>query len=219
MIKSIASGSAGAALLSGMQPLYKKLVKMVASIGNICLVSEDMLYKWHFIRYDMPLLYRNHTSCLYTNCAFCANLVRSGCHKHCLKCGAGTYIHCSPLLPGLLNAEAVRPCSTDCLTIPWYYRETCSNFKRLSLNNYLKNFKTVFSPNGIYHFEVLEGLEKGLSAGERPCHVCASVDYEIYRSCSSQSSFDIKAPCGKIAGELASYYKKQSGDSVNTVNF
>ena len=158
----------------------------------------------------MPELYKRHTSALYMNCVFCANLVRSKCHGNCLKCRQGTYIHCSPLLPGALDFDPKHPYSVDGLALPWYYRETCGNFERLPPQHYFRNLFIAFSSNEISNFEVLEGLEKGLSAGEKPCHICASVDYGLYRKCCGQGDFDLFTPCRQITGELGSYYHKHS---------
>lgn len=208
MTKTSIADIIGTTLPMRLQPMIKSIMKTMASIGSICVFSEDTVYKWHIIRDYMPKLYKLHTSELYANCVFCANLVRAGCHRHCLKCSSGTYIHCSPLLPGILYYETSYPYSMNSLTVPWYYMETCSSFKRLPSNNYLKNFKVALSSIGIYNFEVLEGLGKGLSAGEKPCHVCASIDYELYKKCSCQEDFDTCTPCHKIVTELANIYQK-----------
>lgn len=191
-------------------PIIKGFVKSMTSLGSICILSEDMVYKRHFVRDYMPALYRQHTSELYANCVFCANLVRSGCHRHCLKCGIGTYIHCNPLLPGILFYDTSRPYRKDNLSVPWYYRETCSSFRRLPQNHYFKNLHVALSSMDINNFEVLEGLEKGLSAGEKPCHVCASMDYELYKKCSGQGDFNVSTPCYRITSELSALYQKQA---------
>lgn len=212
MIKTPEIDMLNASLPMRLLPLLRRFFKTIASIGIICAISEDTVYKWHFVQDYMPELYKQHTSKLYANCVFCANLVRSCCHRHCLKCSIGTYIHCNPLLPGILYYEAKHPYSMDRLTVPWYYREACSSFMRLPQNHYFKNLHVAFSSIDIYNFEVLEGLEKGLSAGEKPCHVCASMDFALYRKCSGQGDFDVSTPCHKITEELSAIYQKQ--DSV-----
>lgn len=210
MIKTSVADMMDASLPMRMLPVFKRLIKKVNSIGSICVLPEDTIYKWHFIRDYMPELYKQHTSELYMNCVFCANLVRSGCHRHCLKCSAGTYIHCSPLLPGIIYHGAGYPYSMEPQSVPWYYRETCSSFKRVPPKHYFRNLHIVPGSTGIYNFEVLEGLEKGLSAGEKPCHVCASVNYELYRKCSGQQDFDTSTPCRKITAELGTFYQEQA---------
>jgi hypothetical protein len=110
----------------------------------------------------------------------------------------------------MLYYETSYPYNLDCLTVPWYYKETCSHFRRLPQSSYFRNLNVIFSSVGIYNFEVLEGLVKGLSAGERPCHVCASIDYDIYRRCLEQDDFNPHIPCGLIASELSELYRAQS---------
>lgn len=210
MIKTPVADIMYSTLPMRLLPMIKKLTNVIASLRTSCVLSEDSVYKWHFRRDYMPDLYRQHTSELYANCIFCVNLVRSGCHRHCLKCGIGTYIHCSPPLPGILYYETRHPYIVDSLTVPWYYKETCSSFKRLPPNHYFRNLHVALSSIDIYNFEVLEGLEKGLSSGEKPCHICASMDYELYRKCSGQGDFDVSTPCHKITKELSAIYQKQA---------
>jgi len=212
MLKTTAENFTEAIPITRLLSIYKKLIQSVSALGSFCILSEDTVYKKIFIRDFMPELYKQHTSGLYMNCVFCANLVRSKCHSNCLKCCQGTYIHCSSLLPGLLDFDTRHHYCMDILTLPWYYRETCSSFERLPPRNYFRNLFVAFSSNEIYNFEVLEGLEKGLSAEERPCHICASVDYELYKKCCGQGDFDLFTPCSKIIGELGSYYHEHSAD-------
>lgn len=206
MIKSSSAGTAAATMSYRLQPVIRKLVGFFSSTSNIKLFSEDTIYKWHFIRNYMPELYKQHILKQYENCVYCKNLKGTGCVKHCFKCSAGTYIHSSPLLPGTLYSETYYPNNSNMPAIPWYYKKACQSFIRLPQNSYFKNFGTVFSSTGIYNFEVLEGLEKGLSAGERPCHVCASTNYEIYKKCSAQKSFDPYSPCNKVNSELSGIF-------------
>jgi len=177
----------------------------IASLKLTSFFSEDTVYKWHFVcRYKYEL-YLKHTLARYANCIFCSRLKRSNCHRHCLKCTAGTYIHCSPLLPGLLYFERSYPFNSE-LAVPWFYKNTCSSFKRLSSFSYLRNFYISHPFIGIQNLEVFEGLEKGLSSGERPCHVCAFIDFNIYKKCSEAKDFDKFSPCRKISSRLQSFY-------------
>lgn len=178
----------------------------LASLRITSFFSEDTIYKWHFIRRYRSELYIKHNITQYANCIFCSRLKKSNCHKHCLKCTAGTYIHCSPLLPGLMYFERSYPFNNDHLAVPWYYKKTCSSFKRLSSLNYLSNLYISHASIGIHNLEVLEGLEKGLSSGERPCHVCALIDYDIYRNCCDNEGFDKYSPCRKISSQLKDIY-------------
>lgn len=197
---------ANAAISERISVLLRDFEKLISAVKGINLRTEDSAYKWKFIRKFMPELYKSHTSELEINCAFCENLVRSSCHKHCLKCRAGTYVHCSPLLPGMLYNNAVSPDSLNDEYIPWYYKNACMNFKRLELKNYFRNFIIPMSPFTIDNFEVLEGLSSGLSSGEKPCRICACVDYDMYKACSSHKDFDKTTPCDRIATLMASKY-------------
>lgn len=180
--------------------------KLVSSVKGLNLRNEDSAYKWEFTRRFMPALYKTHVSEMDMNCAFCENLVRTSCHKYCLKCRVGTYVHCSPLLPGMTYYDTARPGSSGGEPVPWYYKNTCSKFKRLDKKNYFRNFIIPMSSYTIDNFEVLEGLSRGISSGEKPCRVCACVDYEIYKACSGYKGFDKTTPCERIAALMATRY-------------
>lgn len=214
MLKATVDNCTESILISRLIPVFRKLMQSVSALGSFPVLTEDSVYKRNFIHDFMPELYSQHTSALYMNCVFCVNLVRSKCHSNCLKCCHGTYIHCGSLFPGLLDFNTRHPDCMDRLILPWYYRETCCSFERLPPRNYFRNLYVAFSSNEICNFEVLEGLEKGLSSGERPCHICASVDYELYRKCSGQGDFDNSIPCHRINDELSSYYHKYSADCL-----
>ena len=93
-------------------------VRIAASIRRILLklssfrlsdmLSDDMKYALYFYRNYLPQLYRRHIKKNTRNCLFCSRLVKSECHRYCFKCSAGTYIKCSPPLPGLLYASSVQ---------------------------------------------------------------------------------------------------------------
>lgn len=183
--------------------LIKKAYKKVPSV-----IPEDIAYKWSFISKCMPALYERHTRELYSNCIFCSNLVRSDCHKYCLKCSCGTYIHCAPALPTIISESTVHQSTcAEKITRPWFYRETCSKFSRLPKSRYFKNLYSPLSAISIYNYEALEGLEKGLLSGKRPCHICASLDYDIYRTCLTQEDFSITSKCTKIFSAVSSFYQ------------
>ncbi len=186
--------------------LYRRLRGVIGLILNSDILTGDFKYVWHFVRYFKNKLYERHIDENYINCVFCSNLVRTGCHRHCLKCGVGTYIRCSPSLPGILYNEPTEKEDSDNLRTPWYFKETCSHFKRLPSKKYFKNLHSALSQAGIYDFEVLEGLENGLAAGSKPCHVCAAADYELYKRCSAQEGFEADVPCNRVNAELKSFY-------------
>ncbi len=185
----------------------KKLKNAMAAFSISRILSEDTHYKRYFLKSYLPELCRQHTDKHYANCVFCANLIKSGCHKYCLKCSVGTYIRCSPALPGAIFIEPLYPYESECLPIPWYYKKTCYHFRRLSPDKYRRNLCSMLSPIAIYNMEILEGLEKGLCSGEKPCHICSSVDYELYRECLKQRGFNPSAPCHRIREKLKKVYE------------
>ena len=188
--------------------LIKKLYRTVSSFNPITLLSDDSQYKLYFLKVYLPELYRKHTCEEYASCIFCANLVRSRCHSNCLKCSVGTYIRCSPSLPGLIYKESSYP-DDESMPVPWYYRKPCYHFKRLSQAQYHKNIYSMLSAAAVFHFEILEGLETGLCADSKPCHICASVNYNLYRECSGQEDFDENTPCHRIKEELKGIFESQ----------
>ena len=214
MLKSITTELTTTIISVHLSSITKKFSTALDSIRNFCLFSEDTIYKHRFINEYMPLLYKKHTTAMYSNCVFCNQLVKSGCHKQCFKCAIGNYPHCSSLLPGLLNCGSIYPYNGDTLKVPWYYTQTCCSFSRLPQENYFRNFITAFSSSAIFNFEVLESLERGLLSGEKPCHVCASTNYEIYKKCTGQGDFHTFSPCHKIVDELADYYQNQNSNNV-----
>lgn len=189
--------------------LLKRLFRAVSSFSPVSLLSDDAQYKWHFIKEYMPELYQKHTSEEYASCIFCANLVRSRCHSNCLKCSAGTYIRCGPSMPGVICKESTYPDDAESMPVPWYYKKPCYHFIRLPQTRYHKNIYSMLSPAGIFHFEILEGLETGLCSDKKPCHICASVNYNLYRECSGQEDFEENTPCHRIKSELKDIYESQ----------
>lgn len=210
MIKTHAANITDSNLSERIITLLKRLIKAIMMFRPITVLSEDMQYKLYFIREYMPKLYWQHTIRNHVNCIFCANLVKSRCHRHCLKCASGTYIKCGPPLPGAIFGEAPVVDEGDRLSIPWYYRKPCEDFRRLRPDNYCKNLYPILSTICIYHYEVLEGLENGLSWGMKPCHVCASVNYDVYKKCTSQQGFDVSTPCYRITDVLHDIYRNDA---------
>lgn len=187
----------------------KKLFRSAASFGPASLLTDDAQYKRHIIREYLPGLYQKHTYEEYASCIFCVHLVRSRCHSNCLKCSVGTYIRCAPSLPGAIYKESGYCDETENIPVPWYFRKPCYHFNRLPPAQYHKNIYSMFSPVGIHHLEILEGLETGICSDTKPCHICASVDYEIYRKCSGQEEFNENTPCHKIKTELEEIFDSQ----------
>ena len=85
----------------------RNILRRIQSLKLSDMLSEDMKYRLYFFRSYLPELYRRHIKKNYRNCLFCSRLVKTGCHKYCLKCSAGTYIKCCPPLPGFLYDVAI----------------------------------------------------------------------------------------------------------------
>jgi hypothetical protein len=215
MLKKIRPAHLGIILMNYLILFIKELVNILHKFLSINFYTDDMIYKKKFIKKFMPYLYERHISDLHSNCVYCANLVRSNCHKHCLKCSTGTYVHCSPLLPGILYYENKHPYNMNNESIPWLYKNTCTYFKRLDANNYFKNFKVPFSWVTIYNYEILDGLMNGIFCDEKPCHICATIDYQLYKNCFTQKGFDKKTPCTRIAAEIASRYNNVPNTGIS----
>jgi len=113
------------------------------------------------------------------------------------------------VLPGAIYKESAYSEDSDKIQVPWYYKKPCRQFRRLPLYKYHRNIYPLFNSVGIHHIEILEGLESGLCSDIRPCHICASVDYDIYRKCSAQDDFNENTPCQKIKAELKRIYESQ----------
>ncbi|HOQ06253.1 MAG TPA: hypothetical protein PK127_00470 [Clostridiales bacterium] len=210
MIRSVTGVVSKHELLVRISITARKALNRLLSFRPGSLLSEDMKYQLYFYRSYLPELYRRHVKRNQKNCLFCSRLVKSGCHRYCLKCSAGTYIKCCPPLPGLLYAVPVHADDEDALPVPWYFKKTCSGFKRLPLYRYWRNLYSVFPSIAMNNYEALEGLERGLSSGTRPCHICATVDYGLYRRCMSQPDFNAASPCTRIANELKKAYMSRN---------
>ena len=81
--------------------MFRKILKKVKSFNLACILSEDANTSSGFHELSagpVPQAYKEELQKL--PLLFQADKV--GCHRYCLKCGAGTYIQCSPPLPGLL---------------------------------------------------------------------------------------------------------------------
>jgi hypothetical protein len=193
----------GTTVSAGLDTVLTQGIDLLRKVYQELFRNEDILFEKYFKTEFMPSLYDIHTAEQSANCIFCSRLETSSCHKHCLKCSKGTYIRCSPLLPGILCYEDTPGHSSEA-PLPWLYKEPCRHFARLNREIYYKNLLSHTSWIRLYNFEVLEGLSNGLVTGERPCHICAAVDYEIYKDCLMAGETCTDSPCYKISGMVSS---------------
>ncbi len=203
MIKSTAINTYGQDFIRRFLHYIVKALKQLASFRPKDLLSEDIRYDIYFHRTFIPDLYGRHAASDSSNCLFCRHLVKSVYHRHCLVCSKGTYDNCYLPFPDILFEDA----GNECMFKPWYFMKTCGSFERLPKRQYSRNLHFLFSSITIRSHETLEGLENGLVSGIRPCHICASVDYDLYRRCKRQGDFDISSPCPRIKKELSHIYE------------
>lgn len=193
-------------LMTKIAYAIRKVIRAFVLFKPWNLLSDDIKYNIYYHRSFIPDLYKRHASEKYSNCLFCRNLIKSELHKYCLICSKSTYNKCYLPLPGLLYEDLVSSDNEDILQKPWYFMKTCSSFERLPQKHYSRNLHFLFSSITIQNYEVLEGLENGVSSDIRPCYVCASVDYELYKKCKRQDDYDICSPCPKVKYELGDVY-------------
>lgn len=187
----------------------RKVIRALVSFKPKDLLSEDIRYNIYFRRSFIPELYSRHTASKKANCLFCSNLTKSVYNRYCLICSKGTYDNCYLPLPDILYEGFASPESNNVMLKPWYFMKTCSCFERLPERQYSRNLRFPFSSITIHNQEALEGLENGLLSGSRPCYICASVDYDVYKRCRRQGDFDISSPCPCIKRELDYTYENR----------
>ncbi len=165
---------------------------------------DDSKYRKFFKEITGPEIYSKHISSGLVCCAFCSSLAQSHCHKFCFKCKKKVYTSCSPLLPGTFDYDSSYLNNSGTEATPWLYKTPCTGFERLVDTNYFRNFSTFSSSITVANFEVLEGIFMGITRNKRPCHICASVNMDIYTNCNEKDVENI--PCKKILQEIAKKY-------------
>lgn len=184
-----------------------KAIRAIISFRPRNLLSDDIRYSIYFHGTFIPELYIKHDADKNANCLFCHHLTKSEYHRYCLICSKGTHDNCYLPLPDVLYEDLATPDNKESLLKPWYFMKTCSSFERLPKKQYSRNLRFLFSSITIHNYEALEGLEKGILSGIRPCYICASVDYDLYRRCKRQGDYDICSPCPIIKRELEHVYE------------
>lgn len=168
--------------------------------------NNDRKYKKYFISHTGRELYTLHIQSNFICCAFCCHLTRSSCHNYCFSCKKNCYGECGPLLPGSFPFTGENIEKVEVEKIPWVFKIPCTSFERLRSHNYFRNFNS-FSPTiAVTNFEVIEGIFTGLSRGKKPCHLCASVDLEIFNNCSNSSKAHGDEACSHVLDEISNKY-------------
>ncbi|MDP4094230.1 MAG: hypothetical protein Q8920_12820 [Bacillota bacterium] len=168
--------------------------------------NDDRIYIKQFNKLTGPKIYQMHLNEYLISCAFCSHLSKSSCHEYCFKCSKGVYLDCSFLLPGTFSFSSAYFDNSDDHQ-PWIFKTPCSNFERLPENKYFRNFSTLSKSKTAANYEALEGIFTGLSRGKRPCHICASVNMEIYDNCSCSSASAETNPCDRIIDQISARYR------------
>lgn len=171
------------------------------------MLNDDIAYRRQFLSTTGRQIYHMHINSYYVSCAFCVHLRSSSCHKHCFTCRKGTYKECGPLLPGTFNFYGQFTDEPDADITPWILKTPCTAFERLPLRKYFRNFTKLSSSVTVTNYETVEGLFLGLSRGKRPCHICASVNVDIYNECSLKGDCVKTYPCSRIIEEIADKYQ------------
>lgn len=186
-------------LIGAMVCLSRKLKSLVP-------LTEDMIYKVEFASKYTYDFFGKHVMQNYKNCVFCSNLKKTGSQRQLHSCSKGVYNFPGQLLPDTLCSDGELEEHGAIAKVPWFYRNPCPYFKRLNRGNYLRNFKHPFSDKTVANYEILEGIEYGLSSNRKPCYICASLDYSIFRNCLADSEHTSSHPCDKIANIVESKY-------------
>lgn len=197
IIRNKAYKTKGAVILKGL-------------LRNFSILSDDTCYRKHFNKITKPEIYRKHSFEHFVCCAFCRNLERSRCHEFCFSCSIGTYRECGPLTPGTFEFTGSYVDMPENELKPWIFRTPCAQFERLDSRKYFRNFTSNDLSVTTACYEAAEGIFCGISHGKRPCHICASVNLDIYNSCIRNGKVEENTPCNRIITEISSHYKTLS---------
>lgn len=200
--------------------IYKDFHNMLISLQNpypnlgsllIDFFSEDASYRRLFKACIYPKIYHKHAAANFTCCVFCTHLKKYHCHDFCFTCSKGTYKDCSHLLPGIFPYKDSYFDAVEEKYMPWIFRTPCTRFERLEYKRYFKHFSSFTLSARSANYEVLEGIFLGISQGRRPCHICASVNLDIYKKCSDEDMHVNKFPCDKIVSEISEKHMATKG--------
>jgi hypothetical protein len=175
-------------------------------------INNDTQYYKFFLNTIGPRIFEIHSSQYFVCCAFCTKLLKSNCHEYCYSCSKNVYGECSSILPesfSFVGYNYNRVDSED--FVPWIFKTPCTAFVKLPQSKYFKNFIVSDNSITIGNFEALEGVFMGLCRGKRPCHICASVNNEVFSNCSQQERIIENVPCNKFLNQISLKYKAIMG--------
>ena len=174
-------------------------------LSEFDLALDDIKYKKAFKNNIGPVLYKKHVSLDYISCVFCNNLSKSMCHDYCFSCSKKSYKECSILLPGTFPFTDKNLDSLE--YVPWLFKKPCTAFERIEEHRYFKHLNSISHTITISSYEILEGVFKGFLHGKKPCHICASVDIDIYNKCIGCKCTEGNKPCSDIMKNISSTYQ------------
>lgn len=186
--------------------LYTDFIDLFIDLFRNLLFSEDVAYIRNFEKIARPQIYNSHVEESYKCCAFCTNLACSSIYKNYFFCRKGIYPGYGQILPGIFPFTGSYADKDYIQTTPWMYKNPCAYFDRLEQDKYFRNFLFANCSITVSYYEVLEGIIYGICRGKRPCHICASVNMDIYDECWKKKLTEEDSPCYKIDRELRAYY-------------
>ena len=158
-------------------------------------------------------LYYRHKITSFRSCAFCQHLYYDRVIKKYI-CSYGEYEACSSLVPCIIPNSSLMFNKTyveEEEQIPWLFKEPCLNFEVLNSKNYFRNFISFNLNSSVIKLEALEGILMGNCSGTIPCHICASVNKEIYTKCRYLQKANEIGKCSIIYSNLNKCFSVSSG--------
>jgi hypothetical protein len=173
---------------------------------DLNITTGDRKYIKHFDKVLGLEIRNKHRELNLYCCAFCSNLEKSICHENCFSCSKKVFSDCGLLLPGIFPFMTNRQDTEGNDILPWAIIPCCKNFSQLDEHQYFKNFRAANESITVAYYETLEGLYLGISHGKKPCHICASINIDIYNSCYKNGICDDNKSCTKILDNILKYY-------------
>lgn len=181
------------------------LVRLLKKTG---LISLDFIYRLYYMAIFGTKIFYRHKISSYRSCAFCKHLVFDKCISKYI-CKHGEYEACSSIVPGIIPNPSIHGglyFEEEDEQVPWLFKETCSNFEVLELKEYFRNFVSFDLNTSVIKLESIEGILLGSCSGELPCHICASVNKEIYTKCRYLAKASQLGKCSVIYDNLSEIY-------------
>lgn len=174
------------------------------------IINDDSKYFKYFHSVIGPEIYHRQSRTYFVCCAFCTQLHKSNCHDFCFSCSKRVYPSCGSVLPESFSIGGLYYSKNNSEDRPWIFCTPCTNFESLNESKYFRNFVVPDNQITIANLEALEGLFLGFSRGKRPCHICASININLYNSCPHNVRSEL-SPCHKFVYEIQQKYKAITG--------